>query len=81
MNTTVITVNPHDFGAGMSTRVEFVDCRYKVDDTGWLHIYQNVRHTTGPQNLPVATFAPGTVAAAVNGSISGDTVRVAAVKR
>lgn len=73
MNTTVITSDPHDWGAGKDARVEFRDCKWKVDDQGWLHVYS-------PTSGPVAAFAPGAVTAVTNGSIHEAGIRVAAVK-
>lgn len=83
MNTTVITVDAHDFGAGRDRRVEFVDCRWKVDDRGALHIYQLAPRGSGaPAHLPVAAFAPDAWLTVTNGSIHGaEGVSVAAVKR
>lgn len=37
MNTTVLTAEPVDFGAGPQARHTFVDCRWHVDDSGTLH--------------------------------------------
>lgn len=83
MNTTVITTDEHDFGAGRDRRVEFVDCRWKVDERGALHIYQLVnRGSASPLNVPVAAFAPDAWLTVTNGSIHGrEAVSVAAVKR
>ena len=73
MNTTVITAEPHDFGAGKDRRIEFVGCKWKVDDRGALHIFGD---------RPIAAFAPGAWLAATNGQINGaDAVSVEAVRR
>jgi len=74
LNTTVIAAEEYDFGAGKDRRIEFVGCRWTVDDRGCLHVYT--------ASGPVAAFAEGTWRAVTNGSIQGtDGVAVAAVKR
>lgn len=61
MNTIVTTVADIDYGAGPQTSHTFVDCRYKVDEVGALHIYR------GDGN--VAAFAPGEWQTVVRGEI------------
>lgn len=75
MNTTVITVTEHDFGAGSDRRIEFRGCKWKVDGNGCLHVYQESQQG----GVSVAAFSPGAWLAATNGSIHGAGVSVASV--
>lgn len=38
MNTTVLTVDPVDYGAGPNRKQTFVGCKWHVDDAGTLHV-------------------------------------------
>lgn len=62
MNTTVITADAHDFGAGPQHRHTFVDCRWHVDNAGTLHIVR----ARGNGNS--AAFAAGAWVSATDGS-------------
>lgn len=62
MNTTVITFDQIDYGAGPSDRVTFVDSKYVVDtDDGTLHVYR------GDGN--VGSFPHGSWRAVVRGEV------------
>jgi hypothetical protein len=64
IDTTVITLETVDYGAGATDRVVFSGCKYRVDDTGTLNVYLT---EAGAGN--VATFAPGQWASVIRGRI------------
>jgi hypothetical protein len=66
VDTTVITLEPIDYGAGPTDRVVFHDCKFRVDDTGTLHVFP-ADDTEKVGN--VATYAPGQWTAAIRGQI------------
>lgn len=61
MNTTVITADPVDLGAGNHDRVTFVDCKWHVDPAGTLHIVRGPGGNT-------AAFANGAWLAVTDGN-------------
>lgn len=80
MDTTVITAEEYDFGTGKKDRrIQFVGCRWSVDDRGCLHVFEPP--SSGRGGVSVAAFAEGTWQAVTNGQIQGAGVSVAAVKR
>jgi hypothetical protein len=66
INVTVITLDTVDYGAGKTDRVIFSECKYRVDDTGTLHVFK----TTAGQDGNVATFAPGQWASVIRGRVT-----------
>lgn len=62
MNTTVITSDAFDLGAGEHHRITFVDCKWHVDAAGTLHIVRE----RGNGNS--AAFAAGAWRAVTDGS-------------
>lgn len=64
VDTTVITLDPHDYGSGSTDRIVFHDCKYRVDDHGTLNIFP--ADGTGGN---VATFAPGAWASVIRGAV------------
>lgn len=65
MNTTVITVDAHDYGVGESDRVVFVDTKYHKDERGDLHIQKD-------KDGNVACFPHGTWLAVLRGDLVAD---------
>lgn len=65
MNTTVITPEPLDFGAGPQTSHVFIGCAHHVDGVGTLHI---IRKSSGERGN-VAALAPGMWHAALCGEV------------
>lgn len=70
MNTTVVTVDTYDFGAGPNQRQIFSNCKWHVDQ-GTVHIVRE----GGRGN--VASFAPG----AWRAVLSSDVIVAAEVQR
>lgn len=74
MDTTVITVDDADFGAGDCTRITFVDSKYVIDtDDGTLHVYRGDVGNVG-------SFPRGSWRAVVRGEI-GSEAGATAVKK
>lgn len=66
MNTTVITVDAADFGAGDCSRITFVDSKYVVDsDDGTLHVYSGDVGNVG-------SFPRGSWRAVVRGDVASE---------
>lgn len=63
MDTTVITVEPTDYGVGETDRVVFVDSKYQVDPIGTLHVYRR------DEDGNVAAFAAGTWTTVLRGGV------------
>jgi hypothetical protein len=66
VDTTVITLEPVDYGAGPTDRVVYHDCKYRVDESGALHVF--------PRDDPdrtgnVASYAPGAWASVLRGTV------------
>jgi hypothetical protein len=66
IDTTVITHEPVDYGAGATDRVVFGRCKYRVDDSGDLNVYL----ADDPDRMGnVATYARGEWRTAIRGVI------------
>lgn len=63
MDTTVITVEPTDYGVGETDRAVFVDSKYQVDPIGTLHVYRK------DEDGNVAAFAAGTWTTVLRGGV------------
>lgn len=67
MDTTVITVEPADYGVGVvDHRVVFVDSKYVIDDEGNLHVH---RQDTDRNAGNVGSFPKGCWRAVIRGDL------------
>lgn len=72
MDTTVVTVEPADYGVGETRRVTFPDSKYLVDERGDLHIHGDSGN--------VGAFPHGSWRAAIRGGVTTEAGRTQVAK-